>query len=473
MRDESTATSTQLAVQEEASRAATAATLLVVDDEEVTRNLCGEVAASAGMKAYTAGTAQEALELLEQYPIDVVLTDIKLPGTSGIELLKRIRAAYPHIAVLMLTQYGSIDSAVEATKLGAADYVTKPFRMEELKSRLEQVTRGLALDQENRLLREQLRTRPGFGGLIGVTNKMQRVYKMIEKVSQHNYPVLILGESGTGKELVARSIHFSGPRKDRPFAPVDCSALVPTLIESELFGYVKGAFTGAVQAKQGLIEAAQGGTLFFDEIGDMPVDLQAKLLRALQEREVKPVGATERRAINVRVIAATNRDLDNAIRAGTFRQDLYFRLNVVQIKLPPLRDRKNDIPFLVNAFLDKFCDPAKPARTISEEALRRLMAYDWPGNVRELENAIERAVALGSGPILHVGDLPSSLHYPSSEHLPEKDEMVPLAELERRAILRTLRETAGDKLAAARLLGIGKTTLYRKLKQYNMDRTSS
>jgi len=318
-------------------------------------------------------------------------------------------------------------------------------------------------------LREQLRTRPGFGGLIGVSMKMQRVYKMMEKVSQHEYPVLILGESGTGKELVARSIHFSGPRKERPFAPGDCSALVPTLIESELFGYVKGTFTGAVQAKQGLLEAAQGGTLFLDEIGDMPVDLQAKLLRALQEREIKPVGSTERRRINVRIIAATNRDLESAIRTGAFRQDLYFRLNVVQLKLPPLRDRKSDIPILVTAFLEKFSDSQAPVRTISEEAMRRLFAYDWPGNVRELENAIERAVALGSGPILHVADLPSSLQYPTSERAPDKDEILPLEELERRAILRTLRETSGDKLTAARMLGIGKTTLYRKLKQYHVE----
>jgi transcriptional regulator with PAS, ATPase and Fis domain len=298
---------------------------------------------------------------------------------------------------------------------------------------------------------------------------MQRVYKMIEKVSQHEYPVLILGESGTGKELVARSIHFLGGRKSRPFTPVDCSALVPTLIESELFGYVKGAFTGAVQAKQGLLESAQGGTLFLDEIGDLPVDLQAKLLRVLQEREVKPVGSTERRHIDVRIIAATNRDLEAAIRNGSFRQDLYFRLNVVQIKLPPLRERKSDIPLLVTSFLDKFTDPQEPARTTSEDAMRRLVAYDWPGNVRELENAVERAVALGSGPIVHVGDLPSSLQYPSSERAPEKEELLPLEELERRAILRMLRETGGDKLAAARMLGIGKTTLYRKLKQYNME----
>jgi two-component system response regulator HydG len=298
---------------------------------------------------------------------------------------------------------------------------------------------------------------------------MQRVYKIVQKVSLHEYPVLILGESGTGKELVAKSMHFSGPRKDRPFVPVDCSSLVPTLIESELFGYVKGAFTGALHGKQGLLEAANGGTLFLDEIGDMPVDLQAKLLRALQEREVKPVGATERRRIDVRIIAATNRDLDSAIKAGAFRQDLYFRLNVVQVKLPPLRERKSDIPLLVISFLEKFSSSQQTSRNISEDAMRQLIAYDWPGNVRELENAIERAVALGSGPIVHVADLPSNLQYPKTERLPEKNELVPLEELERRAILRTLRETAGDKLAAARILGIGKTTLYRKLKQYHME----
>ena len=451
------------------SRCAAPMTVLVVDDEQSTRELCATVSAECGMKVQAVGSAEEALEVLEQFPVDILLTDLKLPNTSGLDLLKRVRGLYPHTAVLVLTQYGSIESAVEATRLGAVDYVTKPFHVEELKARLERLARDLELDQENRLLREQLRTRPGFGGLIGLTPKMQRVFKMIERVSQHEYPVLILGESGTGKELVARSIHFSGPRKDKPFVPVDCSSLVPTLIESELFGYVKGAFTGAFNAKQGLLEAANTGTLFLDEIGDMPVDMQAKLLRALQEREVKPVGSTERRSINVRVIAATNRDLEQAIRNGQFRQDLYFRLNVVQLKLPPLLERKSDIPILVTSFLEKFCDPQQAPRTISNDALQRLMAYDWPGNVRELENAIERAVALGSGPIVHVADLPSNLIYPTGDRAPEREELLPLEELERRAILRTLRQTGGDKLATARLLGIGKTTLYRKLKQYHVD----
>jgi DNA-binding NtrC family response regulator len=448
-------------------RATIPLSVLVVEDEDTTRKLCADVAESIGMKAIVASSVEEALRRLETHAIDIVVTDMMLPPSSGLELLKQVHEMYPQVAVLVLTQYGTIDSAVAATRMGAVDYVTKPFHTDDLRARLERVARDMDLDRENRLLREQLHSKPGFGGMIGVSAKMQRVYKMIEKVSQHEYPVLILGESGTGKELVAKSIHYSGIRKERPFAPVDCSSLVPTLIESELFGYVKGAFTGAMQSKQGLLEAAQGGTLFLDEIGDMPIDLQAKLLRALQEREVKPVGSTERRHINIRIIAATNRDLESAIRTGGFRQDLYFRLNVVQIKLPPLRERKSDIQLMVVSFLEKFSDPHGPPRTISDDAMRRLIAYDWPGNVRELENAIERAVAMGSGPIVHVGDLPSSLHYPSSERVPDKDELLPMEELERRAILRTLRETGGDKLAAARMLGIGKTTLYRKLKQYH------
>ena len=420
-----------------------ALTALIVDDEITTRDLCRDVVTESGLRVRTASTTEQALEILDQFPVDILITDLRVPQIGGLELLKRVRESYPQTAVMVLTQYGTIENAVEATRMGAADYVTKPFHVPDLRSKLARVVHALELDQENRVLREQLRTRPGFAGLIGVSQKMQRVYRLIEKVSQHNYPVLILGESGTGKELVARSIHFSGTRKNKPFVPVDCSALVPTLIESELFGYIKGAFTGAMHAKIGLMEAADHGTLFLDEIGDLPVDLQAKLLRALQEKEVKPVGSTERVPVSMRVIAATNRDLDSAVRTGGFRQDLYFRLNVVQIKLPPLRERKTDIPLLVNSFLEKFGAENRNMRTISEDAVARLMAYDWPGNVRELENAIERAIALGSGPILHVGDLPSNLQYNTGERMPQNDEIMPLEELERRAILRALREEIG------------------------------
>jgi two-component system response regulator HydG len=308
-----------------------------------------------------------------------------------------------------------------------------------------------------------------FGGLlVGTSVRMQQLYDLIGKVSQHSYPVLILGESGTGKELVARCIHELGPRRKKPIVPVDCSALVATLIESELFGHSKGAFTGAEKTTRGLFEAAKEGTLFLDEVGELSVELQAKLLRVLQEKEIRPIGSTERIPINVRIIAATNRDLEAAVRDGTFRQDLYFRLNVVQIEVPPLRERRSDVPLLVNHFLEKFSCPQEGMRTIADDAMRRLMTYDWPGNVRELENAIECAVALSSDPILDVGDFPSNLlcaTYPA----PEDNELVPLEEIERRAIFRALRETGGDKLVAARLLGISKTTLYRKLKEYSRD----
>jgi transcriptional regulator with PAS, ATPase and Fis domain len=309
----------------------------------------------------------------------------------------------------------------------------------------------------------------GFGSLIGESAPMHRLHELIGKVSQSTSPVLLLGETGTGKELVARAIHFTGLRREKALVTVDCSALTPNLVESELFGHVKGAFTGADHSKLGLLGTANGGTIFLDEIGELQMFLQAKLLRALQEKEIRPVGSTEQIPIDARVIAATNRDLEAGIRAGTFRQDLYFRLNVVQIRLVALRERKVDVPLLVAHFLEKFSDPLQLARAISDDALRRLMAHDWPGNVRELENVIECAVALSSDSVLTVDDLASLPNGASAGSLPDGNELIPLAETERRAILRAVRETPGDKLAAARLLGIGKTTLYRKLKQYATD----
>ncbi len=300
------------------------ATVLIVDDEDATRSLCHDVVTDSGLRTRTASTTEQALEILDQMPVDILITDLRVPQIGGLELLKRVRSSYPQTAVLVLTQYGTIESAVEATRLGAADYITKPFHIPELRSKLDRMIRLLDVDQENRVLRETLRTRPGFADLIGVSVKMQRVYRLIERVSQHAYPVLILGESGTGKELVARSVHYSGVRRNKPFIPVDCSSLVPTLIEAELFGYVKGAFTGALHAKQGLMEIADGGTLFLDEIGDLPFDMQAKLLRALQEKEVRPVGSTDRIPLSARIIAATNRDLDASVRAGNFSPGSFF-----------------------------------------------------------------------------------------------------------------------------------------------------
>ncbi len=306
-------------------------------------------------------------------------------------------------------------------------------------------------------------------GLIGESAPMSRLFEMIGKVSQSHSPVLIIGDTGTGKELVARAVHSAGSRRGQVFVPVDCSGLTPTLVETELFGYVKGAFTGADHSKRGLLHLANEGTIFLDEIGELPRFLQAKLLRALQEKEIRPVGSTERIPINGRVIAATNRDLEAGIREGTFRQDLYFRLNVMQIRVPALRERKVDIPLLVAYFLKKFSNPLEPVRAISDDALRRLMAYDWPGNVRELENAIESAVALSPENILTAHNLASVPNCAMVERLPECNELVPLEELERRAIFHAMRETGGNKLAAANMLGIGKTTLYRKLLRYGQD----
>jgi two-component system response regulator HydG len=308
-----------------------------------------------------------------------------------------------------------------------------------------------------------------FGELIGESAPMHRLYELIERVGRSTCPVLLLGETGTGKELTARSVHLKGPRRGKVFVPVDCSALTPSLVEGELFGHVKGAFTGADRSKTGLFEAAHEGTIFLDEVGELPLLLQAKLLRALQEKEIRPVGSTERIPINVRVIAATNRDLEKEVRAGTFRQDLFYRLNVLQIKLPTLRERKFDIPILVAHFLQKFSDPLMPIKSISDDALHRLLAYDWPGNVRELQNAVERALALSSGNTLTLDDFASLPSPGSSNGTHHTDELVPLAEMERRTILLALQQTGGDKPTASRLLGIGRTTLYRKLRKYSRN----
>jgi two-component system response regulator HydG len=292
---------------------------------------------------------------------------------------------------------------------------------------------------------------------------------MIAKAAQSSHPVLVLGESGTGKEMVARAIHFSGPFRDKPFIPVDCGSLVPTLIESELFGYVKGAFTGAVQPKEGLLAMAEGGTVFLDEIGELPVDLQAKLLRAIQEKEIRPVGSTRRITINVRILAATNRDLEQAVAQGTFRRDLYFRLNVLNLRIPALRERRQDIPVLAGFFLERMMHDLGQERTLSDDAMKAMLAYDWPGNVRELENCLERACAMNTGPVIHVTDLPDAIRGENGHltiHAEDSTRIVSMSELERNTILSAITQLNGDKLMAARLLGIGKTTLYRKLKEY-------
>src|SRR5215470_6311623 len=368
--------------------------LMIIDDERAIREVCKEVAQSMGFNSCVADSAEHGYRMLETQNIDVVLLDLKLPGAGGLEALNQIKSRRPDAIVVVVTGYGTVQSAVQAMKNGAYDYVTKPFSMEELRLLLERVAGHLKLKTENRILREKVKSKQGFGGIVGRAPEMEKLYRIIAKAAHSTHPVLILGESGTGKEMVARSIHFSGPFRDKPFIPVDCGSLVPALIESELFGYVKGAFTGAQQAKDGLLSIAEGGTVFLDEVGELPVDLQAKLLRAIQEKEIRPVGSTKQVPINVRILAATNRDLVEAVSQGTFRRDLYYRLNVLSLRIPSLRERRQDIPLLAAHFLERLSRSSEQERTLSDDALKAMLAYDWPGNVRELENSLERACAL-------------------------------------------------------------------------------
>ena len=442
--------------------------LLVVDDERAVREGCRDAAQTAGFNTFVADSAEHAYKVLDTQNIDIVFLDLKLPGAGGLEALRMIKSRRPNAVIIIITGYATVSSAVQAMKLGAFDYISKPFSLDELRIMLERAIDELKLTTEKRVLRERLRSKHGFGSIIGRSPEMEKLYRIIAKAAHSTHPVLIMGESGTGKELVARCIHYSGPFHDKPFIPVDCGSLVPTLIESELFGYVRGAFTGAVRAKEGLLSIANGGTVFLDEIGELTVDLQAKLLRAIQEKEIRPVGSTKRITINVRILAATNRDLEAAVADGTFRRDLYFRLNVLSLKIPPLRERKQDIPLLTEHLMERLSRNAGSQRTLSEEALNAMMGYDWPGNVRELENCLERACALSSGPTIQTADLPSPIQNSKHPALPEPADgkIVPIADLEKEAILRTIDQLKGDKLLAARMLGIGKTTLYRKLKEY-------
>ncbi len=447
--------------------------VLIVDDERAISEGCREMAEALGFHAHTAENAVNAYKQLDAHGIDIVLLDMKLPGAGGLEVLREVKRRRPEAVVIIITGFATVQSAVHAMKQGAYDYVTKPFNLEELRLALERASGHIKAATENRMLRDKVKTHPGFNNIIGRSAEMEKLFRIIGKVAHSAHPVLILGESGTGKEMVARSIHFSGPHSDKPFIPVDCGSLVPTLIESELFGYVKGAFTGAVRAKEGLLTIAEGGTIFLDEIGELTIDLQAKLLRALQEKEIRPVGSTKRVTINVRILAATNRDLEVAVQNGTFRKDLYFRLNVVNLRIPPLRERRSDVPLLVAHFLERQKRTTGIERNISDDALKLMMNYDWPGNVRELENSLERAAALSSGPVVHISDLPTQVQNIDRPVLraapPGSHGVVPIAELERQAIFHTLTQVKGDKLLAAKLLGIGKTTLYRKLKEYGVE----
>src|SRR3979490_1082996 len=382
--------------------------LLIVDEEQTIRRLCITVGESLGFFCLEAESGDAALALLEEQPVHMVLTDMVMPHMSGIEFLELVKRAYPRIEVAVMTGHGSVETAVQAMKLGAYDYISKPFApLDELRLFLRRMADKVRLVEENLYLRERSETETAVHGIIGNSTGIQNVLRLISRLKDTRTPVLISGESGTGKELVARAIHFRGSFANRPFVAVDCSSLVPTLIESELFGYEKGAFTGALKSKHGLFQAADTGTIFLDEIGELPLELQAKLLRVLQEKEVRPVGSNQRAKVDVRVIAATNRDLEAAYKIGAFRKDLYFRLNVVTVHVPALRERRSDTPMLVHWFLERYAPGSE--LHVSSAAMKALMQYDWPGNVRELENCVERAVALGNGQIIDLGDLPPSI----------------------------------------------------------------
>ena len=383
--------------------------VLVVDSDVAVRSACAEIASSLGYAVESTGDMGQARSLLRGHAADIALINLANGNGHGVELVSEVKLLYPQTAVIAMTASSSVGAAVEAMRCGACDYLAKPFAMNELSSVLERAESALLTDTATRQLRERLRLSQGLGAMIGRSGEMEKLYRILSKVAQTTHPVLILGESGTGKELVARTIHAYGPNAEKPFLPVDCGSLVPTLIESELFGYVKGAFTGATRSKDGLLVSAEGGTVFLDEIGELSLDLQTKLLRALQEREVRPVGATHRVPIKARIVAATNRNLAEMVERGQFRKDLYYRLNVVNLKLPSLRDRKEDIPLLAAHFLERISKENGRKFILSDEALRTMMHYDWPGNVRELENSVERACALSSGPVLHLGDLPTQL----------------------------------------------------------------
>jgi two-component system response regulator AtoC len=446
--------------------------LLVVDDEQSIRKLCMTIGTSLGYACSEAESAETAVARIEQEAPDLILTDLKLPSQSGVELLRQAKALSPHAEIAIMTGHGSIESAVDAMKLGAYDYIEKPFRVEKMRLLLQRMAEKVRLVTENEFLRERVDTEDNLDGIIGASANIQDVLRMISRLKDTRTPVLVSGESGTGKELVARAIHFRGSMAQTPFVAVDCGSLVPTLMESELFGYEKGAFTGAIKSKTGLFQAASGGTIFLDEIGELPLEMQAKLLRVLQEREVRPVGSNESHSVDVRVIAATNRDLETAYREGTFRKDLYFRLNVVTVHLPSLRERRSDIPVLVHHFLNRYAPGTN--LQVTPAAMKSLLQYEWPGNVRELENCVARAVTLGDRQIIDVSDLPPAIRAEGSSSaqttLSDSSSLstTALAEMERMTILKVFERANGDKALAGRMLGISRATLYRKLKRYKI-----
>ena len=444
------------------------ARILIVDDEEAMRDACRQVLAPEGLALKEASSGVGVLEMIRHESFDLVILDLKMPGMDGMEILRRLQQESPDTATIVITGYPSVESAVEAMKLGAADFLPKPFTPDVLRLTVRRTLRGARMARENLLLRSQLEEcRGGDYEMVGHSEAMNQLYDLVRRVAPTDSTVLITGESGTGKELVARAIRNHSPRQDKPFVTVDCGSLVGALFESELFGHVKGSFTGATCLKHGRLELANGGTIFFDEIANVSTDIQAKLLHVLQEREFTRVGATQVIPIDVRILAATNRNLLDEIQEGRFREDLFYRLCVVPIMLPPLRQRREDIPLLAENFLQKHNGRRHDKiRGFTQEAMEAMMKHDWPGNVRELENAVERAVVLAQSDMITPADL---LYYgPFVKPESTGDGLVPLSSVEKEHIVKVLRHHTGNRTAAARTLGIDRKTLWRKMQAYGL-----
>jgi len=449
--------------------------VLVVDDDGDMRELVQDVLTDRGHQVTTAGSGLEALKRLGEEDFAAVLTDLRMKGMQGLELLAEIKRASPEIGVILMTAFGSVETAVDAMKHGASDYLTKPVKKDDLVRVVERVLRETSLRREVGRLRREVHKEYSFHQILGKSKAIQAVFDLIRRVADSPTNVLITGESGTGKELVAKAIHYNSDRKQAPFVPVNCAAIPEPLLESELFGHMRGAFTDAKMDKRGLFEEAQKGTLFLDEISELPLMLQAKILRAIQEREIRRVGANKPIMVDVRIIAATNLNLSEEVKAKRFRDDLYYRLNVIELKLPPLRDRREDIPLLVDAFLKKCAvSRGKEVKGVSESALAMLMDYAWPGNVRELENIIERAVTLTRGDKIVPEDLPAVIQGSRGDRrvLDEAAERtLPLEAVEKEYILKILEKMGGNKYQAAHALGIDRKTLYRKLGEIDEAKT--
>ncbi len=448
--------------------------ILVIDDEQGMRDFLSIMLKKEGYEVVAAENGEHALKAIHTEIYDLVITDVKMPKVDGIEVLRTIKEVSPETVVIVITAFATTDTAVQAMKLGAYDYITKPFKVDEIKLIIQKALEKRHLRKENILLKREIASRAGFENFIGKSAAMQKVFTLIRQVADTKSTVLISGESGTGKELVARAVHYSSARKDKPFVTVNCGALPETLLESELFGYMKGSFTGATSNKQGLFEAANGGTIFLDEISATTLNLQIKLLRVIQERTFMRVGGTTDIKVDVRVIAASNKDLQTEVAKGTFREDLYYRLNVIPIHLPPLRERKEDIPVLVEHFLNKFTPTGKEPKKITGDALKFFMNYRWPGNVRELENTIERLVILASGDTIRVDHVPDSLKTasPCPELIPMDipDAGLNMEELlenaERTLLQKALEKSGGVKTEAAKLLGLSFRSFRHRLQKY-------